>query len=94
MSNYLEDTDIFSNVNNSNASINSNTLYHSENNDTISDLTQYDELILESELLGPELVDEEPKVYINKYYDVSDKVDSLEYVSKRGRKSKKINYKY
>ena len=58
--------------------------------ETISDHTEYDELIL-----NPALVDEEqePKVYINKYCEILDKVNSLAYVSKHGRKSKKINYK-
>ena len=93
ISNYIEDAVTYpQNVNsiiNANSSPNSNTLWNYLSEDeTISDHTEYDELTLH-----PELVNEEPKVYINKYYDIPDKMDSLEYVSKRGRKSKKINYK-
>jgi len=92
ISNYIENTVTYpQNVNsviNGNPSLNNTFCNDLSEDETISDHTEYDELTLH-----PGLVDEEPKVYINKYYDISDKVDSLEYVSKRGRKSKKINYK-
>lgn len=91
ISNYIEDASTYpQNVNtviNVNSSLNSSTLCSNLLEETISDHTEYDELILNSGL-----VEDESKVFINKYCDISNKVDTLEYVSKRGRKSKKIKY--
>ena len=70
---------------NQNSSLGSNYLSEDE---TISDHNEYDQL-------NQVLVNDDPKVYIDKYCDISNKADSsIQYLSKRGRKSKKINYKF